>query len=898
MIPWHAQSLSDIFSQLNSSENGLSSREATHRRKKWGPNILMQKKKESIFAIFFRQFRSIVILVLLAVFFLSLFTANWVESLAIFSVIFVNTLIGFFSEWKAARTMEALLQLGQAKATVLRKGKKEHISSKEIVPGDILLLDPNEPITADARLIESKGLRVNEAALTGESLPVIKGVGSVGKDEELPDRTNMVYKGTKVSDGEGKAIVVATGNQTEIGCIVGMATSTKNMETPLQKQLNILGKRSVLFVALIAFLIGVTGFFLGKPIMLMIYTAIALGVAAVPEGLPIVAVIALARGMYKMAKKNVLINRLEAVETLGSTTIIFADKTGTLTKNEMIVSRVITHTKDISMEDTTNNSIEELKKDFKKIIQKEKDPLILQALKIGLLCNNAQKNPKEKEGEGDPMELALLEVAKEAGLSRESLLKEYPEKMEVSFDRSTMMMATFHQMGDKFFVAVKGAPENVIDTCSFVAKSKEERATFSKSEKKQWKEAVSILANGGLRLLAMAQKEAGDEKDLPYEKLTLIGLIGFYDPPAEEVGRAIAECRNAGIRVIMVTGDQAETAKSVAASVGIIEDKNDPNEILIVGSELQNPKKLKGIAKQRMHSSNLFARVTPKQKLLLIQLYQGYGEVVAMTGDGVNDAPGLKKADIGIAMGKRGSDAAKQVADMILKNDKFTYIATAVEQGRLIFKNIRKSVMFMLCTNGAQIVSVATASFFSWNLPLTPMQILYLNVLTDVFPALALSVGEKSGNEMKAPPRSKKEKIITNRHFAGIGIWSLIIGFVVLLSMKIGSMLFMISPQEATTISFLTLGMTKLWFTFNLREIDSPSIKNEITRNKWIWFALLLCLCFLVAAVYFPFLSFLLQTELSHSFLWGWILSYSFIPLIIGQALLLFAKKKRERQTF
>ncbi len=893
---WHAKSPREIFHELDSREKGLSDREASFRLRKIGPNILMQKKRESAFSIFLRQFRSIVILVLLFVFFLSLFTANWIESGAIFVVILVNTLIGFFSEWKAARTMEALLHLGQAKATVMRNGKTIHLTSKEIVPGDILLLDPNEPITADARLFESKGLRVNEAALTGESLPVIKETGKIAEKAELPERTNMVFKGTKVSDGEGKAIVVSTGNDTEIGKIVRMASKTQKRETPLQKQLNILGRRSVFFVAIIAILIGVVGFLLGKPIMLMIYTAIALGVAAVPEGLPIVAVIALARGMYLMAKKNVLINHLQAVETLGSTTIIFADKTGTLTENKMLVSRIVTEAKDFSIGECKGKSMEALEKSFRTSIKKEKDPLSIKALMIGLLCNNAIGDPEEQEGGGDPMEVALVQAAKVAGLSKKNLLQKYPEIFEVPFDRSNMMMATCHQKEKKFFLAVKGAPENVIDKSKYLAIEGEKKKSFSSEDKKIWKEAIHILASDGLRLLGIAQKETENEKENPFDDLTFIGLICFYDPPAKDAPDAIEECRSAGIRVIMVTGDQGDTAKAIARSVGIIEENGE--EEVILGSELRNPKELKGEAKRRMHASNLFARVTPKQKLLLIQLYQSYGEIVAMTGDGVNDAPALQKADIGIAMGKRGTDAAKQVADMILKNDRFKYIADAVEQGRLIFKNIRKSVMFMLCTNGAQIALVAIASFLSWTLPLTPLQILFLNVLTDVFPALALSVGEKSGTEMKKAPRSKKEKILTNRHFSAIGIWSLIIAAVVLSSMKLSAFFFELSSVEAQTISFLTLGISKLWFTFNLRDIESPFWKNEITQNRWVWYAIALCLIFLGSAVYIPFLSAILQTQLAHPIFWGWILSFSLLPLLVGQILLQCAKRGRKERFF
>lgn len=879
MSDWHAFSVDEVLEEFDTQDSGIGDREAFARQKRYGPNLLRQQKKETLFALFLRQYKSVVILVMILVFILAMAMQKWFEASAIFVVIFINTLIGFISEWKARRTIEALQQMGQAQTKVVRNGKTKSVSAEEVVPGDILMLSGNEPVVADARIVECSGLRVDEAALTGESVPVTKENQKVSEETEIIDRTNMVFKGTQISDGSGMAVVVATGNDTEIGKILKLTSQAKGSATPLQKQLNILGRYIAFLVFVVALLIGLFGFFTGKPLLLMIETAIALGVAAVPEGLPIVAVIALARGMYIMAKSNALMNHLQAVETLGSTTIIFADKTGTLTKNSMVTGRIVTLQHDLALKKSSKEK--DVKRDLKKALKENDDPLIYQLLAVSMLCNNAKLSKKEKSG--DPMEVALIETGEMIGLSKSFLLDKYPECKEVPFDRKTMMMATFHKADSKLLVAVKGAPEAVISSCIDVAKDVKKRSKMTKEMKKQWLDATSTLASSGLRLLAFAEKTVKKEED-PYKGLTLLGLVAFYDPPAKQVLESIDLCKKAGIRVIMMTGDKPETAEAIAKEVGI------SNGNVLLGSDLKEH--LDKETREKIHDANIFARVTPEQKLKLVAFFQKYKEVVAVTGDGVNDAPALKKADIGIAMGKRGTDAARQVADMILKNDTFNNIAKAVEQGRVIFSNIRKSVMFMLCTNGAEIFAVALASFTPWPLPLRPMQILFLNVLTDVLPALALGLGKGSGNEMVKPPREKKEMIITKRHWISIALWSGIIGVSVLSGLLSGLYWLHIPPLQAVTVSFLVLGFSKLWFVFNLKDKESSFITNEITKNKWIWSALITCIFFLVLAIYLPFLSKILETEKISLASWLVVMGFSLIPFMVGQINLWRLKRK------
>lgn len=863
---YHSLDADKLVDRLNTDEShGLSEGVVEERREKFGANQLRKAQQRSAWLILVDQFKSIVIIILAAAAVAAFATARWPEGFALLAVTLVNTLIGFFSEWKAVRSMEALRQLGKHRSRVRRDGEEQEVDAEDLVPGDIALVGPEELVPADIRLLDADQLRVNEAALTGESVPVHKTPNAVDEDTPLAERTSMLYKGTSVAEGNGEGVVVATGMETELGRISEMAEQAEEQTTPLQQKLDQLGSRLAWITLSIAAVVAATGLIAGRDTVLMIETAIALGVAAVPEGLPIVATIALARGMWLMARRNALVNRLTAVETLGATRVIFTDKTGTLTENKMAVRRVLTPTGDYEL-DSTQEPAEEID-----------DSLLTRLIRIGVLCNNASLGDGEEgNSTGDPTEVALLEAGQRFDLSRDALLEDIPEEREVSFDPDVMMMATFHRADDGFFVAVKGSPEAVLNNCTRIAEPDGDRE-LTEDNREQWLEQANDLAGQGLRLLAMADKQTDSADAEPYDNLRLVGLVGMVDPPRDDIADSIEECQRAGMRVVMVTGDRADTGQAIGEQVGI-----DHDGLTAHGSELGDWKQLSAEDRRNLVETNVFARVTPEQKLNLVKLYQEQGEIVAMTGDGVNDAPALKQADIGVAMGQRGTDAAKQMADMVLRDDQFSTIVAAVRQGRIIFANIRKSVIFMLCTNLAEILVVTLASLAQAPIPLRPLQILFLNVLTDVFPALALGVGTGSRDVMNRPPRDPRESVLTRHHWLAIGGWSVVIGACVLSALSLALMWLGFDEMKAITVSFLTLAFGKLWFVLNLRDRGSPVWNNDVVRNRWIWGSLVLCSGLLLLAVYWPGLSGVLQTEAPGLNGWLLILGMSLIPAILG----------------
>jgi Ca2+-transporting ATPase len=663
-----------------------------------------------------------------------------------------------------------------------------------------------------------------------------------------------------------------------------LAEDAEKEATPLQKRLDQLGRRLAWITLTLAAAIAGIGLLAGRETEKMIETAIALGVAAIPEGLPIVATIALARGMYLMAQKNALINKLPAVETLGATRIIFTDKTGTLTENQMTLRRISTPAGDF-----------ELDEERKKVHgdNGSAHPLLSRILQVGVLCNNAAlvdtDNDREPDEEqGDPTETALLRAGSILDMDRGDLLEQKPEVREVPFDSDTMMMATFHRGQKGIEVDVKGAPARVLAACTrVVGEGGDGDRALTEENRHQWQAKAEALAGEGLRLLAVADKVAENAEEEPYQNLRFLGLIGLLDPPREAVRQSIEQCREAGIRVVMVTGDQPATAGAIAAQTEIARDGD--NRPIIHGSDLKDPDKMSPEDRRRVLETDIFARVSPEQKLHLIKVMQEEGETVAMTGDGVNDAPALKKADIGVAMGRRGTDAARQAADMVLRDDAFSSIVSAVRQGRIIFGNIRQSVMFMLCTNVAEVIAVAVASvaggFFRLPLPLLPLQILYLNVITDVFPALALGMGEGEPDVMKRKPRPRSEPVLTRAHWSAIGGWAVLVAACVLAALVVAFHLLGFEQRQAVTASFLTLAFGKLWFVFNLRSPGSRLLDNEIIRNPYVGGSIALCAALLVAAVYLPGLSGVLKTQ--NPGLWGWllVLAMSLMPFLLGQGL-------------
>ncbi len=880
---WHEQTAESTLDELSvSAEDGLSSEEARHRLQKHGANKLQEAEKKAWWQLLIEQLQSIVVYLLAAAAVVALVTQRWAEGIAVVAVIIINTAIGFLSEWKAATSMAALRALSEDDARVRRDGKEQEVKAQELVPGDVVLLGEGELVPADLRVVEAKGLRANEAALTGESVATPKSSDPIAEDAPLAERKNMLYKGTSVADGQAVGVVVGTGQQTELGRIAELAGTAESSAAPLAERLDQLGHRLAWLTLAVAAVVALCGWLVRKQdVALVIETSIALGVAAIPEGLPVVATIALARGMYQMARRNALINRLTAVETLGATRIIFSDKTGTLTQNRMRVERVVTKSGVWSDHDSD---------------QTPADELTCLAIRIATLCNSASIEDEEHL-KGDPTEIALLRAGETMDLTRDALLRETPEVRVEEFDPHTQKMATFHKSGNSFYVAVKGAPRALLDASDEQAEEEgpKSRGSLSDEEREAWAARAKELASEGLRVLAVADKDVTSKEEEPYTGLRLVGLVGLVDPPRKDVKKVIDSCQAAGIRIEMVTGDQAETAKAIARAVGIVGDEDDPEAIVMLGKELDDPDTLSEEQRDRIRRANIFARVSPEQKLNLVRISQERGEVVAMTGDGINDAPALKKADIGIAMGRRGTEAAKQVADMVLQDDRFETIVSAVEQGRVIFANIRKSVMFMLTTNIAEVLAVTVATLAGFPLPLLPLQILYLNVLTDVFPALALGVGPASGNEMSQPPRAPEEAVLMRRHWTEVLGLATVVAASVCAALLLSLHVLKLDESAAVTVSFLTLGFSKLWYTFTLRAPESGWLLNEVTRNVGVWAALLLCVLLLFAAVYVPGLSHLLHTQPLGSSAWGLLGGLSLVPLLAGQVVR--AAQHRQRRT-
>ena len=754
---------------------------------------------------------------------------------------------------------------------------------KKLVPGDVIVLEAGDLAPADIRLLESNNLKINEASLTGESLSVLKQSEAVASGTPLAERTSMLFKGTIITEGTGEGVVVKTGMETELGRISNLTDNAGKEATPLQKRLDRLGRRLAWITLATAVSIASVGLLAGRDARLMIETAIALGVAAIPEGLPIVATIALAHGMYLMVRRNALIKRLPAVETLGATGVIFTDKTGTLTQNRMTLQKVIWPDGEFVFHGEDVQSKEKGKWDH---------PVLRRIVEVSVLCNNAtlpdeKSGTAEVEGQGDPTELALLSAGSRLKMERPDLLKEKPEVREVAFDADTMMMATYHQGDNGVEIAVKGAPRRVLEACSRMIEGEADGSQPLEYElRDQWIERSEKLAAEGLRVLAVADGFADNKEEDPYENLRFLGLVGLFDPPRETVRKAIDQCKAAGIRVVMVTGDQPATAVAIAAYTGITDSKTSR---VIEGSELVDPDDMTDSQREKVFKTQVFARVSPEQKLHLIKLMQEKGYTVAMTGDGVNDAPALKKADIGVAMGKQGTDVARETADMVLQDDAFSSIVAAVRQGRIIFGNIRKSVMFMLCTNVAEVMAVAVASviggFSKLPIPLLPLQILYLNVITDVFPALALGMGKGEPDVMRRDPRPADESVLTLSHWRAVGGWALLLALCVLGSLALAIYVMGFEKRVAVTVSFLTLAFSKLWFTYNLRHPGSGFLNNDIVRNPYVAGAIVLCVILLLASVYVPGLSGLLKTE--HPGPRGWliILGMSLLPFVLGQLL-------------
>lgn len=860
---------------------GLRTADVQSRRRQYGQNQLKAAKRRSVWSILVDQFKSVVILLLTVAGVLAFLFADHAEALAIFAVIAINGSIGFVTEWRAIRSMEALGRLGSVETVVMRNGNVQSLPAGQLVPGDIVILDGGDIVTADMRLIEAAKLQADESTLTGESLPVGKQTEPLAVDARVMDRNNFVFKGTAITRGSGKAVVVGIGSATELGRISMLVTEAEAQQTPLEKRLDALGTRLAWAVLCIGFFISIISILVGRDTSLSIEVGIALAVAAVPEGLPIVATIALARGMWRMAQRNALVARLSAVETLGATSVILSDKTGTLTENRMTVTTLrLTDNIEVDVEGSgqaTRGGFREQGRSLERASAELLDELLTTAV----LCSNATL--REMPGGdiasvGDPTEVALLVAANRRGIQRDKILRRSPEIREIAFDPDTKRMATLHSADAGILVAVKGAPETVIPLCT-KAQTGQVQELLADHDQQGWLEHARNLADKGLRTLAIAKKLAAGADEDPYADLVLLGVVGLEDPARAGVKDAIARCRGAGVSVVMVTGDHAATARNIGVELDMVESTADSHRF-VDGAELDTL--LGHPSGSDLLAAQIFSRVTPEQKLNLIDFYQRQGAVVAMTGDGVNDAPALKKADIGVAMGIRGTAVAKEAAAMVLQDDEFGTIVEAIAHGRAIFENVRKFVVYLLSCNISEVLVVTLATIAGAPLPLLPLQILFLNLVTDVFPALALGVGRGADDLMLRKPRPADEPVLTQSHWMRIGMHGVVISISVLAAMAIAVFYLEFEMARAVTISFCTLALAQLWHVFNMRDDMKSFFNNEIISNTWIWVAIGICLALILLAVYTPLLSSLL--ELSDPGASGWLLIIlaSTFPLLVG----------------
>lgn len=884
--PWALEATEAVEYLKSSPDQGLSQKEARLRLQKYGPNRIEAGKQRSVWEIFIAQIKNLIVLLLAVAAFVSFALGQLLEGISILVALIVNVLIGFGTELRAVRSMEALQQMTRVQAKVLRQGKIRQIPSSETVPGDIVVLEGGDMVPADLRLIESNRIEADESALTGESVPVGKEADALPENTPLAERTNMLFKGTALTQGSGKGLVVATGMSTELGHISQLAQGAEGeMLTPLEQRLNKLGQKLIWTTLGIAGLIGVTGLFAGKDLALIFKTSIALAVAAIPEGLPIVATIALARGMWRMARKNALVNRLSAVETLGSTSIICTDKTGTLTENKMTVSTLVLITSDGMMHVQWDPDVEPpFSAENNAITDESLRNCIVDMMTIGMLCNNAQLS-EDGDAVGDPMEVALLQAGQVVGLKRSALLESQPEEQEEAFSAETKMMATWHTREQGYLTAVKGAPEAVLQSSSHVLTTDSgKRDLDDKLREKLW-QANKALADAGLRVLGLARKTTDAVHDYPYTSLVFMGFVGLLDPPRKGVKHVIQELNQAGVRVVMVTGDHPGTASAIARKLDLPGDV----DAAIHGDELKAPEDYSPEERHKILKASVFARISPEQKLNLVSLFQADGSVVAMTGDGVNDAPALTRADIGVAMGRRGTQVAREAADIVLKDDNFGTIALAVEQGRVIFSNIRKFIVFLLSGNVGAMLIVGLAMLFGTILPLLPLQILYLNMISDVFPALALGVGKGEHSVMDMPPRPSTEPVVPKALWMIIIAYGALIAGTVLAGFWISLAVISLPGERAVTISFLILAFARTWHVFNMRDFASNPFHNDVTRNPFVWGAVVLSAVLLLFAVYLQPLARVLSMVAPTLGEWLLIFGMSLIPLVVVQILKQFA---------
>lgn len=858
-MDYYRISVGEAFKVFESSENGLSDEQAETLFLEVGPNEIKETKKVSAIRIFLEQFKSVLIFILFIAMIISIVLRKKIEAITILAILILNAILGFIQEYRAERAIEALKKMASVKAHVIRGNEVIEIESRNVVPGDILVLETGAKIAADARIIESVALETQEASLTGESVPVKKQTKTLRKRTPIADQSNMVFSGTIVTRGHGKALVTATGMNTEIGKIAELVEAVGKETTPLQERLAVLGKQLGIITLVVCFIVAFVGVIKRMPIESMLMTALSLAVSAIPEGLPVVVTVCLALGLQRMLKRNALIRRLRAVETLGCTTVICSDKTGTLTKNEMTVKKIFVNNKVVDVSGIGYNN------DGSFSLHPKGFELLL---RIGALNNDAHF--KDSKIIGDPTEGCLLVSAAKAGLVKEELEREYPRIGEIPFEPERKMMTTLHKTPKGNYAYTKGAPDVVVKICNKILINGKEKK-LSLKDKKLILSKNKEFAKDALRVLGFAYKKLGKRKEKAEKNMVFVGLQAMIDPPRPEVKEAIKKCEKAGIKVVMITGDFKDTAVAIAKELGI-------KGKAITGEQLDKIKKLVDV----VEDIGVYARVNPEHKMRIIDALEARGHIVAMTGDGVNDAPALKKADIGIAMGITGTDVTKEASEMILVDDNFASIVNAVEEGRVIYDNIKKFIKYLLSVNFSEIGVITFSLLIGLPLPLLPLQILWLNLVTDSLPALALGVEPAERDVMTRKPRNPKEGILR-----GLGRFMLAAGFFAFLATLIvfvceysgsGSLI------KARTMAVTTSVMFEMLFVFTCMS-DESLLKRGPLINKWLIGAVGLSILLHLILIYTPLGVFFDLVSLAP-------MDWAKIMLLASTGIILFEAKK------
>lgn len=873
---YYNQSEQEVAKELKTSlSEGLTKSDAQNRLEQFGYNEFAKKKSKSLIVKFIQQFKSFMIIVLLIAAVISGVTGylqgeGFTDALIILVIVFVNALIGLIQEEKAEKSLEALEEMSAPQCKVIREGKVWVIESRELVPGDLVVLDTGDAVPADIRLIEAVNLKIQEAALTGESLPTEKGTDPIpGENISVGDRSNIGFASTNVVYGRGKGIVLNTGMNTEVGKIASMIQSVPNHQTPLQKKLDKLGKHLGTAALIICTLIFIVGVFYGNDFLSMFMIAVSLAVAAIPEGLPAVSTIVLAVGVQRLSKKNAIVRTLPAVETLGSTNVICSDKTGTLTQNKMTVVQVFTNNISVDIGSLTQHSLSE---EIKQLIQ------------IAILSNDT-KLTEEKEKysiTGDPTETALVDLGLKFGFNKNIEEKEYKRINEIPFDSERKLMTTVHRHNNSsLYVYTKGGLDELLSRCTSI-QVKGKVIPLSDKEKEEIKKENIRLAGDALRVLAMAYKNIDSLLGKPTsdnleKELIFVGMVGMIDPPRPEVKEAVVKCRHAGIRPVMITGDHLITAKAIASELGILHDK----DLAITGADLEKISDEE--LKEKVNHISVYARTSPEHKMRIVKALQSRGAIVAMTGDGVNDAPALKLADIGVAMGITGTDVSKEASDIVLTDDNFSTIVSSVEEGRRIYDNILKAVEFLLSCNIGEIVVLFVAVLANWVTPLLPIHILWINLVTDSLPALALSVDPADPSVMRRKPIDSKKPILNKRFSILLLFQGMMIGALALTAFQIG-LHTTPNPEDAIEVGramcFSVLAFSQLIHVFNIRSNIRSAFSNFFS-NKYLLGAIAVSVGLMLMVLEIPYLHDLFHINHLSDRQWIWVALLSIAPLII-----------------